>query len=285
MMSKVDLHIHTTASDGSDSPQQLVEAAKKAGLATFSITDHDSMEGAKEVLYNPPSGIRYIPGIELSAEVHGNLCHIVGYGYRPESKELQRAIGEVREKRLWKTNRRMEILKEKYGIAFTNEEQEFIHRQSSPGRPHLGEVLVARGLVSSVSEAFDKYLDGPPFHLLPGSARIPGKMAVESIQMAGGIAGWAHPLGGEGERHLTATEFENRLHLLLAAGVQALECYYSKYTLEEVSFLVEQAEKHGLLISGGSDYHGTIKRGIALGMLNEEKEPVEPEQLTILKYL
>ena len=83
-------------------------------------------------------------------------------------------------------------------------------------------------------------------------------MAVESIQMAGGIAGWAHPLGGEGERHLTATEFENRLHLLLAAGVQALEYYYSKYTLEEVSFLVEQAEKHGLLISGGSDYHGTI---------------------------
>lgn len=284
-MSMVDMHVHTTASDGSDSPQQVIKAAKADGLAILSITDHDSIEGAKEVMDCPLTGIQCIPGVELSAEVNRQLCHIVGYGYRPESGELQTAIKEVRAKRLWKTNRRIEILKEEYGIDFTPEEKRFVRHQQSPGRPHLGEVLVKRGIVDSVAEAFDTYLDQSPFHLIPGAARIPARMAIQSIQMAGGIAGWAHPLGGEGERHLTPGEFTARLQLLLKAGIQALECYYSKYTLEEVGFLVEQAKKNDLLISGGSDYHGTVKKGISLGMLNAHGVEVQPEQLTILKKL
>ena len=125
-------------------------------------------------------------------------------------------------------------------------------------------------------EAIKKYLDG----CKTGNTRFDGEEAIETVKKAGGIAVWAHPLGGEGEEHLSKDEFLTKLQTMLACGIQGLECFYSRYSNEEISFLKECADKNGLFITGGSDYHGGNKT-VALGQLNINNAPVDSQELNL----
>lgn len=276
MPSLIDLHIHTTASDGSDTPQELAAKIAAAGIRLFSVTDHDTIDGALEMEALVPEGVRFLRGIEFSCVSEAGKCHILGYGYEPQHPVFQAALEEGRQLRREKLERRIEHLRENFGVTLTDEETAWLRGLKSPGKPHLGRLLLNRGLAPDMNTAIKRYLSG-----VPGRDRIEAETAVRAIEAAGGVSSWAHPLGGEGEKRLTSEQFENQLETLLGYGIRGLECWYSRYSMEEVSSLLKQAQKYRLTVTGGSDYHGTVKKNLELGQLNAENIPAEGIELTV----
>lgn len=268
MPSLIDLHIHTTASDGSDSQEALIRKIAEKGIRVFSVTDHDTIEGALAMEPLVPEGIQFIRGVEFSCVSPAGKCHILGYGYDPACPEFQAALEEGKQLRREKLERRIAHLRENYHVTLTDGETAWLRSRKSPGRPHLGKLLLARDMAPDLSTAIKRYLSN-----VPGRDRIEAATAVKAIEAAGGISVWAHPLGGEGEKRLTTVKFEKQLETLISYGIHGLECWYSRYCMEEVDLLRDHAKKHDLLITGGSDYHGTVKKNLELGQLNTENIP------------
>ena len=262
MAAKVDLHIHTTASDGADTPRALAEKIAAAGLRLFSVTDHDTIAGALEMEKLVPQGVRYIRGVEFSCVSPAGKCHILGYGYDPDHPALLEALAEGRRLRLEKLDRRLEQLKRDHGIELTEDERSWLLSLGSPGKPHLGQIIRRRGLAPDLDGAIRGFIRD-----VPGRDRIEAKLAIEAITAAGGFPVWAHPLGGEGEKRLTEEKFESLLETLLGYGLRGLECRYSRYGRKESEFLLDHAARRGLVPTGGSDYHGSNKKDIQLGQL------------------
>ena len=265
MASKVDLHIHTTASDGADSPRALAEKIAAAGLELFSVTDHDTVAGAMEMEKIVPEGVRYIRGVEFSCVSPAGKCHILGYGYDPDHPAFRGALAEGRRLRLEKLDRRLEQLRRDHGIELTQAERTWLMSLGSPGKPHLGQIIRNRGLAPDLDGAIRGFIRD-----VPGRDRIEAKMAIEAITAAGGFPVWAHPLGGEGEKRLTEEKFEALLETLLGYGLRGMECRYSRYGRKESEFLLDHAARLGLTPTGGSDYHGSNKKDIQLGQLGCE---------------
>lgn len=266
MASNFDLHIHTTASDGSDTPAALAGKLASAGIRLFSVSDHDTISGALEMERLVPEGVRYLRGVEFSCRSPAGKCHILGYGYDPDCPEFQAALEEGRQLRLRKLDRRLHMLQTEQGIDWTESELSWLHSRKSPGKPHLGRLLLDRGLAPSLDEAIGRFLKKDP----PGPDRIEAGTAVRAILAAGGLPVWAHPLGGEGEKRLTRDKFEGLLMHLLECGIQGLECRYSRYSREEIALLLGRAEALDLIPTGGSDYHGSNKPGLELGCLSAD---------------
>ena len=281
MANSFDMHMHTTASDGSDSVPALLEVLRQAGITTFSVTDHDTVDGTMEMLGLVPPGMRFVPGIEFSCLSPAGRCHILGYGFDPGHPDFQQALREGERLRREKLEKRIRYLRETFGICLTQDETAWLRSLQSPGKPHIGGLILKRGLAPDLSGAIRTYIapcDGGP-------DRIQASLAVAAIAASGGIPVWAHPLGGEGERHLSEPEFHRLLSHLLSCGIRGLECFYSRYEPEEISFLRDQARRWGLLVSAGSDYHGTHKKNIHPGKLNARDLPVDPRQVTLLSRL
>lgn len=280
MKQTVDLHMHSYYSDGSDSLNELLENIAKSGITTFSLTDHDTIGGCIDIADTVPDNMRFIYGVEFSCRNDIGKCHILGYDYQPDNKELSDVLDAGRELRRQKLQKRLDYLINTFDVQFSEEELAGLYTMNSVGKPHIAKLLVKKGIAENISEGIKKYING----CKTGSDRISAKSAIHAIRQAGGIPVWAHPLGGEGERHLTEEEFGAQLDCLIADGILGLECYYSRYTDSEKEFLVSQAKKHNLLISGGSDYHGTNKN-IPLGTLGAETSTVSEEHLTVLDRL
>ena len=280
-MNTADLHMHTAASDGSDTVPELLEKLTDSGITTFSVTDHDTVDGALEMEQIVPTSFRYIRGIEFSCVSPCGKCHILGYGYDPASPDFQDTLACGRTLRAAKLACRLRALDEKFGIRLTAEELAWLHAQKSPGKPHIAQLLAARGMFPDINTAIR---DAVNYCRAPNS-RIPAEQAVSAILAAGGIPVWAHPLGGEGEPLLSENDFAVQLSCLRSFGIRGLECFYSRYTQEQTRFLQEHAGRNGLAVSGGSDYHGKNKAGIFPGKLNASCEPVPEDQITLLTLL
>lgn len=281
MVSTIDLHIHTTASDGSDCPALLLQNLRKNGITTFAVTDHDTIDGALEMEKLVTPEFRFIRGIEFSCETPAGKCHILGYGFDPSHPAFQAALNEGKALRQEKLETRVRYLRETLGIELTEEENRWLRSLESPGKPHFGKIVVSRGLTDSIDIAIRKYINPCKVR----RDRIEAETAVKAIAAAGGIPVWAHPLGGEGEKRLTEEKFRAQLETLLAYGIRGLECHYSRYSREDSAFLTTQAVLHDLLISGGSDYHGTNKQNLNLGQLSADGTDVQKDALTILHQL
>ena len=279
MAGTVDLHIHTNASDGTDSPANLLWNLQKAGINIFAVTDHDTIRGAMAVKRIIPRGFRFIQGIEFSCRTQGgHKCHILGLNYDENNIDFQAALRIGDELRHQKFHKRIELLRSDFGITFTDDELDFLLKIPGVGKPHLANLLVMKGLAANRQEAITNYID----KCTTGSTRIDAELAVKAILSAGGVPVWAHPLGGEGEQELPEAAFRLVLNELVSYGLKGLECWYSKYTSYKCEWLTKQAQHRGLLISGGSDYHGTNKT-VPIGKLNAENRAVSPEQLTIIQ--
>lgn len=279
-MQKADLHIHSNYSDGSDNLLTLISNIKSAGITAFALTDHDTIKGCKEMATLIPNGIKFIPAIELTSKTDFVKCHILGYNCNPSNRELNSLIEKGKLLRKRKLETRINYLKEVWNIELTTKELEWLNSRRSVVKTHLANVLVNRGLAKDNLSAMKKYLDD----CKTGNSRFDGYEAIQTIIASGGIPIWAHPLGGEGEVHSSEKEFLEKLEILKHAGIMGLECHYSRYSQDEVDFLVNCATEHKLLISGGSDYHGTNK-DIPLGKLNTANSPVEANLLTILSRI
>ena len=281
-MRKFDLHLHTTASDGSDAPIELLAIAKEAGIEVISITDHDTLAGCIEVINMPQNDVKVITGIEFSCHYHNDEdfdCHILGYGFDPESPELLAAINHGREMRLAKLHARLEYLESRFGMRFSEEELSWLHSLNSAAKPHLAGLIVNRGFADSIADAIDKYLKGDGFP----DDRIDASLAIRSIISAGGIPVYAHPIGGEREKRLTKEELIPRVKALVSVGLQGMECYYSRYSSADEELLSRIAKENGLHISAGSDYHGKNKT-VVLGRLCSEGD-IELSETSLLTAL
>ena len=277
--STIDLHMHSSYSDGSDPVPALLEAVRQAGIRLFSLTDHDTIDGLAPMAGLLPDDMQLIRGIEFSCISPAGKCHILGYGFNPAEPVFRETVRSASSLRYGKLTKRLNYLEEHFGIVFQAAELNWLHSQTSPGRPHIAELLVRRGLAAGIQDAFTKYLDQIP------SPRIDAGKAIRAILSAGGIPVWAHPFGEKPSVRETEEAVLRQLKVLKDLGLRGLECCYSQYDDSQEAFLLETAARSGLLISGGSDYHGSRKQ-IALGVLGSGTAEYDPmERFTILREL
>ncbi len=277
---KADMHIHSTASDGTDNIPALLEKLRASGIDTFSVTDHDTIIGSFEMEKLVPGSMKFIPGVEFSCITEAGKCHILGYGYDPHNKVLCNLLEVVAGKRKAKLERRISFLAKERNVHMDEKVLNKLRGMSSAGKPHLANILVKMGLASDKETAIKTYIDACEV----GDERIRAEDAIQAILAAGGIPVWAHPYGGSEESGIDRESFKRQLKTLVDKGLLGLECFYSKYTKEQVQALLKAAEQYSLLVSGGSDYHGTNK-DVRLGQLNADGIAVDKKELTILEEL
>lgn len=274
----VDMHLHTTASDGSFSPSEVVQKVKSSGVKVFSLTDHDTTAGVHEVEGEIPEGMEFFKGIEFSCKAGDIKCHILGYSYDDNHPDFIKALAAAEAKREDKLAIRIEHLREVDGIELTGEEIAELEAIPSAGKPHIANILMRRGIPGTRTEVINRYLE------FGVESRIPAELAIGAIKSSGGVAIWAHPLGGENEIHMSRDELEEKLGVLQDIGIEGLECFYSRYDEDEIAMLLDIAESRGLLVSGGSDFHGKNKN-VEIGELGVSKRPVFDSDLGLIAEL
>ena len=265
---RIDLHTHSTVSDGTDTPTALVHRAHDAGLNVIALTDHDTFDGVNEAVEaGKRLGVTVIRGLEMSCEVDGASVHLLGYGCDPTNRALAAELVKNRAGRVG----RLQAFADRFtelGMPLTVDD---IKQQSglspSVGRPHVADALVELGYVASRSEAFDKWLgDDKPGYI--GRYSTPLEMGIDLVHGAGGVAVLAHPWGRGSRDHLTVQYIEQ---LVNEHGLEGIEVDHVDHDEETRSLLFEMGARLGLIRTGSSDYHGTGKQGVPLG-LNTTRE-------------
>lgn len=261
-----DLHTHTTASDGQYTPTELVTLAKSRGLSVLAVTDHDTIAGVAEAQRaGEELGLTVIRGVELSAKDYPN-CHILGYGFRDGDTELACLCEKFRAGRDERKYKIVDFLREK-GVELDLAEVEEIAGGEVIARPHFAQVLVKHGYVENNRAAFDRYLDTEEFRQRVKRFKADAKTCVGAIKAAGGKVSLAHPY----QMGLSDGELEMLVKQLKGWGLDAIECWYPKYTPEQQQFYLHLAEKYQLRITGGSDFHGErVKPDVELAALELE---------------
>ena len=255
LFNKPDLHMHSTFSDGTDTPPELLSRVKEEGIDLFSLTDHDAYAGCLEILANrTEDDPAFLTGIEFSCRDRDGKYHILGYGYDPSKESIKNAVNITHGSRMQKVSGRLSYLRQTYGFAFSADEVESLNRLNNPGKPHIAALLVARGYARNTAEAFDlmKGYKGDERYLSPLEA-------IDAILHADGIPVLAHSPLGDGSQSLTPEEVERRVSLMKEYGLMGLECYYSGFSDELVRLTLSLADRYGLFITAGSDYHGRNK--------------------------
>ena len=246
-----DLHTHTAASDGQYTPTELVHLARQRGILVLAVTDHDTVNGVDEAQRAGDAlGLRVIRGVELSAKEHPNF-HILGYGFRDGDTELSRLCEKLRAGRDDRKHKIIDFLREK-GVDIDLAEVEELAGGEVIARPHFAQILVKHGYVSTNREAFDRYLDTEEFRQRVKRFKADSRTCVEAIKSAGGKVSLAHPY----QMGLPDGELDALVAQLKGWGLDAIECYYPKYTPEQQAFYLCLTEKYQLHQTGGSDFHG-----------------------------
>ncbi len=245
MSGKVDLHTHTTHSDGANTPSELIQKAKAAGIDVLSITDHDNINGIKEAIQIGKSfGIEIIPGLEISSEISNREIHILGYFFDIDNQELEHYLNFFRTERVKRAGRIVNKLKS-FGFNITLEDVLDKAKNSAVGRPHIAQVMLEKGIVSSYYEAFNKYIgNGSPAH--EKKVHLSPQSAFRIISDAGGLSFIAHPGNLQ----------ESLLKDLIEAGVDGIEVTHPSHSPQQRRFYKGIVNSYFLLECGGSDYHG-----------------------------
>lgn len=257
----IDLHTHSTCSDGTFRPAALVREARAAGVTHLALTDHDTVEGVDEAARAAEeAGMAFLSGVEISAEFQPGTLHILGYGLDPQNERLRRRLGEIQR---WRRERNPKIVERlgALGMPVTLEEVASRAGGDLVGRPHFAQTLLDKGYVKSRQEAFDLYLaKGRPAYV--DKVRLSPEESVALIREAGGVAVLAHPLQLKIQDGDTLDAFVRNL---VEGGLQGIECFYRNHTAQDEARFLAFARKYSLLPTGGSDFHGSNRPGIALG--------------------
>lgn len=245
---KIDLHTHTTASDGTFSPAQLVQRAAQVGISTLAITDHDSTEALPEALpVAQELGIRLIPGVEFGTNWRNAEVHMLGYFFDPDHPQMRQTLADLREGRLERGRRMVEKLNALGLSDISWERVEQIAAGGSVGRPHVAQALIERGYATTVNDAFAKYL-GRGKSAYVERTQITPEECIALVHSAGGVVSLAHPTW--------VTDVEKLLPALVEAGLDAIETYYGLYTPDTIAWLESLARQYHLVPTGGTDFHG-----------------------------
>ncbi len=258
----IDLHMHSTCSDGTFRPADLVREARGAGITRMALTDHDTVEGLAEAAEAARrEGVAFLGGLEISAEFGPGTLHILGYGFDPEEPHLLERLAFVQKCR---ADRNPIIVERLNALGLDVTLKEIAARAGGDlvGRPHFAQTLLDKGYVSSRQEAFDRYLaKGQPAYA--DKVRLSPAESIEIIRRAGGVAVLAHPLQLKIEDPDSLEAFVRGLKDL---GLQGMECYYRNHTEEDEARFTSLARKYSLLRTGGSDFHGANRPRIRLGI-------------------
>lgn len=257
----IDLHCHSTFSDGSLAPEQLIAEAAKIGLVALALTDHDTTAGLPRFLAAAAGGpVRAVPGVELSVDCSSGVMHMLGYWMDLENPELLRQMAWIRDGRAMRNRTMLEKLNA-LGFAMTWDEVQAFAGEDVVGRPHFAQVMLQKGYAKDKNEAFDKWLgDGKPGYA--DRPRLTAEVAVALIRQAGGVAVLAHPYS----LHVGKDAMASLLIELAAAGLAGVECYYSEHSADLTKEYLAMARQANLVPTGGSDFHGEVSPGIHLGV-------------------
>ena len=262
----IDLHIHSTASDGSFSPSEILNLSLDAGIKAIALTDHDSIDGVREVMkIGVPWPLEFITGVEISCEPpkdfpDNSSLHILGYGFDLENDDMNSILEKLQQAR---ADRNPLIIQKLNDIGFdiSIEEAEETSGDGQTGRPHIAQVMVERNFVASFGEAFDKYL-GKGKKAYIDKFRTTCKDAIELIHNAGGVSVLAHPGILKDSKKFSV---ETLVKDLKKFGLNGIEAYYTSHTHKQTTFFIDLAKKQNLIITGGSDFHGSLNQGVNIG--------------------
>lgn len=258
---KIDLHMHTTVSDGTDAPEAIIPKIKAAGIDMFAVTDHDAIKGCSIVKEHLGSGDPFfVSGIEFSCKDQFGKYHILGYGYDSSMAAIGKMVNKSHSLRMEKLGKRLKILKEKFDISFSEEDLADLYANNNPGKPHIANLMIKYHYVGTKKEAFSDFLnrvDIPDMFILP-------QEAIEAILRSGGIPILAHPFYGSGDELIVGEEMEKRLERMMNLGIQGVEGFYSGFSPLMLKEILGLAAKYNLYLTVGSDYHGSNKM-ISLG--------------------
>lgn len=262
----IDLHIHSNASDGTFYPNEIIALAKKLRLSAIAITDHDTIDGSKEAIETGiPSEFNFLTGVEISADPPSSFScsgsfHLLGYSFSIDDHILNETLYTLQMARKNRNPKIIELLNN-LGFDITIKEVIDFAGEGQIGRPHIASLMVEKGFVESINKAFDKYLGrGKPAYV--DKYRLECSKALEIIVGAGGVPVLAHPslfTIREGKN------FEDLVVVLKDMGLKGIEAYYPEHSKDKTSYYIEIARKYGLLITGGTDFHGSLKPDIGMG--------------------
>lgn len=276
---RIDLHLHSAVSDGTDSPAELLEKVRAAGLRVFSLTDHDAFKGCLAVRNLLRDGDPvFLTGVEFSCRDELGKYHVLGYGYDPSAASMQALSARGRGFRIKKLKVRLEFLEREFGFTFPPEETEALYLLDNPGKPHLGNLMVRHGYASSKEDAIDHYLN--KLHLREDYLRP--EEAIRGILDAGGVPVLAHPCYGDGDQLILGDELRERVLRLTGFGLRGLEACYSGFTSPLRNQVLALTEELELYATAGSDYHGSNKM-VILG--DTGLDPARPLPAPVVRFL
>jgi predicted metal-dependent phosphoesterase TrpH len=260
-MSRIDLHLHTTHSDGSFSTGEVMAFAKQAGLTALAITDHDIVNGIPEATaLGQELGIEVVPGVEISSRLGESELHILGYFLNWTDPILAQRLSTLRDSRHLRNPKIVQRLND-LGIPITYEEVRALAGTESVGRPHIARLLMEKKFVTSAKEAFDRYLANGRPAFVDRELPLPAE-AVRWIREAGGVPVLAHPTWVR----TSADGLRGLVRDLKAAGLGGIEVHYSTHTPSQTTEYLDLAKQCDLLVTGGSDFHGVTKPDIEVGI-------------------
>ena len=265
--------MHTTFSDGTDSPEELVARVREAGIGLFSVTDHDSIRSASVIpgLLQEDDPV-YISGAEFSCKDKEGKYHILGYNYDPSAKAIREFVENSSRLRKEKARARIHFLEERFGFVFPENEVDALLSLENPGKPHIAALLVKLEYAKDNKDAIENYIDKgnfDEFFVTPAAA-------IDCILKSGGIPVLAHPFFGSGSQKIKCKELDMRLRRLTCFGLKGIEAYYSKNTPARQRKTLSLAEEYGLFVTAGSDYHGGNKK-VRLGYTGNPGAPTLEE--------
>ena len=253
---RIDLHMHTTVSDGSDTPEELLAFVREEGIRLFSVTDHDAVKAARIVpALLKEGGPAFISGAEFSCRDSLGKYHILGYGFDPDAEAVRDLVELGHSYRMKKVTGRLEFLKEQFGFGFPQEELDGLLSLDNPGKPHIANLMVQHGYAASREEAIRDYIDRLHFR----EEYVKPEEAISGILGGGGIPVLAHPTYGDGDQLILGDEMEARLKRLTEMGLRGVEAFYSGFTPRLTREMLSFAERFRLYTTAGSDYHGRNK--------------------------
>lgn len=259
-MDYIDLHTHTTASDGTYTPTDLVAYAKEKGLKAVAITDHDTIDGLAEAMEAGKTyGIKVIPGVEISAEYMGSDLHMLGLNVDYHQEDFIREVGRCHNLRKERNVKMIACLND-HGFQISEEDMLKRFGEANFTRAHYSQMMIEKGYVKDKKEAFDKYLNpGMPCYI--PREKVTPEQAIHIVKLGGGKPVLAHPL----LYHLSDEQIDELVGNLKKEGLAGMEAIYVLNTGDDTQRMSAIAKKHGLFITGGSDFHGSIKPDIDLG--------------------
>ena len=272
---KIDLHMHTTMSDGTDTPKEIIGKVRDAGIGIFSVTDHDAINGCVMIKEALSAGDpAFITGVEFNCRDEEGKYHILGYGHDPSAEAINRVVKTGHGYRMKKVTARLDFLKEEFGFVLPQNEVDELLSLNNPGKPHIAKLLVKHGYAEEKEQAI-ALIDRTRFT----DQYIDPKTVIDGILESGGIPVLAHPSYGSGNEIIIKDELTHRVERLVGYGIRGVEAYYSGFTKILRDEVLALADKFDLFVTAGSDYHGSNKL-VVLGDTGMEEDEEMPKRLT-----